>query len=1019
MKIDLRFILLLLCFFLSGFAALLYETAWAREFAFVFGTSEFAVVSVLAAYMGGLAAGAAVAARFVSRIRRPILTYALLELGIAASALAVPQGIRAAMWLQTAIAGGQSAPPDEASVSGSIFYAVCSFAILMIPTGLMGATLPLLARYAVRQESQIGRRVGVLYSVNTVGAVVGAAATGFVILPMLGLRNTVYVGAATNVLVFGAAALLARHSAPLPQISPSTSRPPLRFHWILPLIALSGFASFTYEVVWIRLLGIVLGGNIQGLATMLASFLLGIAIGSAVAARLARDPVRAVHGFAWAQIGTATLSLIAFALANQLPELAQELGAGRGGSLAANALVAALALFPGALCVGATFPFAVRIFARHESEAGPAAARVYAWNTVGAISGALASGFVLLTSLHFAGTICLAAGLNLFLALATAGLTRPTLRIVAGAAAICLAVLAIRPPESPWAILRYRGLSGSTWESEITYYSVGRSSTVLLFDEVDGWRLVTNGQPESTIFRPSPAPETHLTARWLGMLPALLHPDARSMLMIGLGGGLSIEAVPASIESIHVVELEREVVRAHLALEQLRGFSPIADPRVQVVVNDARGALMLTDARFDTIVSQPSHPWTAGASHLYTREFFSLVSNHLEPGGVFVQWIGIAFVDEALLRSIVATLLEVFPNVAVFRPVPGSVLFAASNAEIDPMMTTALALAASPSDYSRYGLRWKEDLIAGWSLDLEGAQHYSAGADINTDDRNQLATRSAGLGSEVLRAPRLNQILSQFDPLPSRADELNTTYLVRRLAARKELARAVNLARSQQDITQRMTDLGWATSSESPKRAAAHFRTALERDPTSQSARFGLLAMQRRAVEANDPKVSELADPLEGAASAVVSGLRLAAAGEWPALRELEPELASAEGLDPAYRDAQRLRIRWRAASDDPALHAEAVEIARVLLRSHASPEDLIVGAEAFAVANQGESALQLLDSLSKQRRKPRSLVNAGVELIDSLPPEVDQAQRTAIRNRLIRGRRQRRGRAMGFVDDG
>jgi spermidine synthase len=1017
MRIDLRFILLLLCFFLSGFAALLYETAWAREFAFVFGTSEFAVVSVLAAYMGGLAAGASVAARFISRIRRPILTYALLELGIAASALAVPWGIRAAMWLQTAIAGGQSAPPDEASVAGSFFYAACSFAILMIPTGLMGATLPLLARYAVRQENQIGRRVGVLYSVNTMGAVVGAAATGFVVLPMLGLRNTVYIGAATNALVFGAAALLARHSAPLPQLSPSTSRPSLRFHWILPLIALSGFASFTYEVVWIRLLGIMLGGSIQGLATMLASFLLGIAIGSAVAARLARDPVRAAHGFAWAQIGTATLSLIAFAFANRLPELAHELGAGRSGSLTANALIAALALLPGALCVGATFPFAVRLFARHESEAGPAAARVYAWNTVGAISGALASGFVLLTSLHFAGTICLAVGLNLFLALATAGLTRPALRLVAGAAAACLAVLAIHPPESPWAVIQYNsGSSELIWKGEITYYGVGRSSTVLLFDDGEGWRLVTNGQPESTIVRQSnPAPERYVTARWLGMLPSLLRPNARSMLMIGLGGGLSIEAAPASIESIHVIELEREVVRAHHAIEPLRVSSPIADPRVQVVVNDARGALMLTDARFDTIVSQPSHPWTAGASHLYTREFFSLVSDHLEPDGVFVQWIGIAFVDEPLLRSIVATLLEVFPEVAVFRPVAGSVLFAASNTSIDPIMTTPLALAASPSDYSRYGLHRTEDLIAGWSLDLEGAKHFSAGADINTDDRNQLATRSAGLGDETLRARRLNQILSQFDPIPSRADELKTAYLVRRLAARKEVSRAVNLARSQRDSTQRMANLGWAASGEAPKRAAAFFRAALKHDPASQSARFGLLAMRRRAVEANDPEVSEMAEPLEGAASAVVSGWRLAAAGEWPALRELEPELASADEFEPAYQDAQRLRVRWRTASDDPALHAEAVEIASDLLRSSALAEDLIVGAKAFAVANQGEGVLQILDSFSKHRRKPRLLVDAGIELIDSLPPAVDEAQRAAIRARLTRGREP----AKGSVDDG
>jgi spermidine synthase len=1003
MRIDLRFILLLLCFFLSGFAALLYETAWAREFAFVFGTSEFAVVSVLAAYMGGLAAGAAVAARFVSRIRRPILVYGLLELGIAASALAVPWGIRAAMWLQTAIAGGQSAPPDEASVSGSLFYAACSFAILMIPTGLMGATLPLLARYAVRRESDIGRRVGVLYSVNTVGAVVGAAATGFVILPMLGLRNTVYAGAATNALVFGAAVLLARRSAPLSELSPSTSRPSLRFHWILPLIALSGFASFTYEVIWIRLLGMLLGGSIQGLATMLASFLLGIAIGSAVASRLASNPVRAAHGFAWAQIGTAALSLIAFSLANRLPEVAQGLGAGRSGSITANALVAALALLPGALCVGATFPFAVRIFARHESEAGPAAARVYAWNTVGAISGALASGFVLLTSLHFAGTLFLAVGLNLFLALAIAGLTRPVLRIAAGAAAVCFAVLAIRPPETPWVILRYSGPGASGWKGEIAYYGVGRSSTVLLFDDGKGWRLVTNGQPESTISRPSPSPEHFITARWLGMLPALLRPDARSMLMIGLGGGLSLEAVPSSIENIHVIELEREVVHAHHALEALRGLSPISDPRVQVVVNDARGALMLTDARFDTIVSQPSHPWTAGASHLYTREFFSLVSDHLEPDGVFVQWIGLAFIDEPLLRSIVATLLEVFPEVAVFRPVTGAVLFVASDAKIDPLTTPELALAASPLDYSRYGLRRIEDVLASWSLDLEGARRFAAGADINTDDHNQLATRSAGLGNKALRTRYANKILSSFDPLPSKAAELKVTYLVRRLAIRKETGRAVKLARSQRNAVQRMTNLGWAASSESPTRAAAQFRAALKRDPTSQSARFGLLAARRRAVEANDPEVRELAEPLEGAGSAVISGWRLAAAGEWPAVRELEPELASAEWFDPAYQDAQRLRIRWRTASDDPALHAEAVEIARDCLRNNALPEDLIVGAKAFAVANQTEGTLQLLDSLSMRRRKPW-LVRAGIDLIDSLPPEVDEARRAVVRAQLKQG---------------
>jgi spermidine synthase len=946
-----------------------------------------------------------VAARLVTRIRRPILAYGLLELGIAASALAVPAGIRAAMWLQTAIAGGQSAPPDEAAVAGSLFYAACSFAILMIPTGLMGATLPLLARYAVRRESEIGGRVGVLYSVNTVGAVVGAAATGFAILPALGLRMTVYTGAATNAVVFAAAALLARRSPPLAALAPSTSAPPLRFHWILPVIALSGFASFSYEVVWIRLLGILLGGSIQGLATMLASFLLGIAIGSAVAARFARDPTRSARGFGWAQIGTAALSLIAFSLAGWLPELTRELGAGRSGSLAANALVAALGLFPGALCVGATFPFAVRVFAKHESQAGPAAARVYAWNTVGAISGALAAGFALLPNLHFAGTLILAAVLNLFLALATAGLTRPRLQLVAGVAIACIAVITIRPPETPREILRYKGLSGTQQEGELVYYGVGRSSTVTLFEQEDGWRLVTNGQPESTIVRVNRGPERFITARWLGILPVLLRPHARSMLMIGLGGGLSLEATPSSIEQIHVIELEREVVNAHLALEELRGFSPISDPRVEVVVNDARGALMLTDARFDAIVSQPSHPWTAGASHLYTREFFALVSDHLEPGGIFVQWIGIAFIDEPLLRSIVATLLEVFPEVAVFRPSGGSVLFAASHEEIDPVATAEMALAASPQDFSHYGLRHPEDLVAGWALDRNGAQQFSAGADLNTDDRNQLATRSAGLGDDALRVRTADKLFFGFDPLLAQTDRFETNYLVRRIASRGDLPRAVRVAKSEPDVTQRLTDLGWATRNENPRRAVAHFRAALGRDPTAQSARFGLVTVLRKPARADDPEWLALAEPLEGAAAAVVSGWRLAAAGELLALRELEPELAAADGFDPAYQDAQRLRAQWRAASDDPALRAEAVEIAGEFLRNSALSEDLLVGAQTFAAAHDGETALRLLEALSK-RRPTAWLRRAAIELIDSLPPEIDAERRAAIRNRLERGPR-------------
>src|SRR5262245_45508632 len=412
---PLRFFLLLLCFFLSGLAALLYETAWAREFEFVFGTSELAVVSVLAAYMAGLATGSAAAGRFVTRVRRPVLWYGLLELGIAASALAVPLGIRGATWLLTAAVGGRSAPPDAGEVSAAFFYVGAAFVVLVIPTALMGATLPLLARHAVRSDEELGRRVGTLYATNTFGAVVGTLATAFVLLPEIGLRATVYVGAGMNALVFLAAALLSRAVGPAAETPDASARRPLRFHWVLPLVALSGAVSFSYEVLWTRLIGQLVGGTIQGFATMLASFLLGIALGSAVAARLARNPASAARGFASAQLGTAALSLLAFAFLDRVPDLAQELGAGHAGALGGNALIAALVLLPGSLCIGAVFPFAVRLLARDETEAGPAAAHVYVWNTVGSITGALASGFLLLPWLRFDGTIALAAGANLAL----------------------------------------------------------------------------------------------------------------------------------------------------------------------------------------------------------------------------------------------------------------------------------------------------------------------------------------------------------------------------------------------------------------------------------------------------------------------------------------------------------------------------------------------------------------------------------------------------------------------------
>src|SRR5262245_19788241 len=452
---DARFALLLGCFLLSGFAALLYQTAWTRELSFIFGTSELAVAAVLAAYMGGLALGAAAAARYAGRLRRPVLVYGVLELAIAVSALSVPFALRVLNALYVGWFGGSSELPASGATPATLFQLGAAFAVLLPPTVFMGATLPLLARHAVRSEAEIGSRVGLLYAVNTTGAIAGTLCAAFLLMPALGLRRTVWVGAALNGVVFGLAALLARRSAGTP-VQPAGAESPAFAEgaaWMLPAIALSGAVSFAYEVLWTRLLGHLLGGSLDAFATMLASFLLGIALGSAVAARLATSRERAAIGFGVSQLGIACIGYGVFALAGRLPELSFRLRAGPQDPLASAAL-AASALLPITLCIGATFPFAVRLLARSPEQASAATARIYAWNTVGAIAGALGAGFQLLPRLGFEGTVNVCVAASLALAMVTALASRPRRRLLAASAAAAAVVLIALPARTPWELLK-------------------------------------------------------------------------------------------------------------------------------------------------------------------------------------------------------------------------------------------------------------------------------------------------------------------------------------------------------------------------------------------------------------------------------------------------------------------------------------------------------------------------------------------------------------------------------------
>jgi spermidine synthase len=924
-----------LCFVLSGAAALIYQTTWLRQFSLVFGTAELAVATVLAAYMAGLAAGAAAIEFWLPRIARPLLAYSRFELAIALTALAVSPLIAGLEWALVTAIGHRTEPPSSAGFGSSLFYMAGGLLALGLPTALMGATLPLLARHVVRGERDVGRRIGLLYAGNTAGAVAGALVAGFLLLPNFGLRATTWVGASINILVCLIAATLARGEpvrAPvgydrLPANAPHAAYAEQLFtrgpHWILPLMLVSGAASFVYEVLWTRMLSHILGSSIFAFATMLASVLCGIALGGAAAALMARTSRRSARVFVLAQFCiAATAAAIYLTLDRWVP--------GEGG-LHRHYALAILLLLPATCAIGATYPLAVRVLANSAASAPRAAARIYAWNTVGAVFGALIAGLALLPALRFEGTARLAVGVNLALALCTLLLVVRTRLpwLIAATVAVCAGLVAFQP-QMPQRLLLASPLRLAA-NGSLRFYDVGRSATVLVLEQNGMFALRTNGLPEALI-EMSGTPPKFSGEYWLAPIAALAAPRAASMLIVGLGGGSVVDGAPPSIQAIDVIELEPRVVAANRALAGERKRDPLADPRVTIILNDARSALALTDKRYDAIVSQPSHPWTAGASNLYTREFMQLARAHLASQGVFVQWMNIAFLDEALLRSFVATLLSVFPELEIYRPDPNTLLFVASSAPLDTaarLAQTNSPLAWSPGHYARFGILVPEDVVAALVVDHEAAHELARGAALITDDRNRLATSSVydlGAGLSIAATGRL---LAPFDPLRRPASWLSTgaagrlsmPYIARRLAlyARLDPALIDRVRALAMRITDRPTALevdaiAHRASGDAPG-AQALLAEAAELAPDNRQILFERLQPYLAALANNTAPadVKRLAEQLYGSAAAVVAADRYSVAGDWDKIAAIDGTLGLANLTDAWYFQALTARAEWRS----------------------------------------------------------------------------------------------------------
>lgn len=719
----------------TGFCALVYQAAWLRMLREVFGASTAASAAVLAIFMGGLGFGGLLLGPRADRRRSPLGFYGFLEIGVAVAAGLSP-------WLVELVQKAYIGLGGSASLGlpgGTAVRLMLAALVLGVPTFLMGGTLPAASRAAERSSDQGRRVVGLLYALNTLGAVAGALLTTFWAVEALGVRKTVWAAAFLNLLIGLVARLQARALEPeeTPVEEPAGGTEKAAGGWIVAVAAgVVGFAFLLMELVWYRMLAPLLGGSSYTFGLILAVALLGIGLGGLLyaAGPALRRPTLAA--FAGTCALEALFLALPFAAGDRVAAVAAMLRPlGDAGFLPVVlgwSAVTAFVVLPAALVSGYQFPLLVALLGRGRERVGREIGVTYAANTVGAIAGSIAGGFGLLPLLTAPGVWRLVVVLLLLLAVAAvvAGVRRGApLRSGAFPLATAAVGLLLLSAEGPTAFWRHSPIGAGrvdtqSWNSPndvrayqelrrggVAWEADGVESSVALYvsDEI---AFLVNGKADGSARSDAP------TQVMSGLVGALLHPAPRRALVIGLGTGSTagwLAAVP-SLERVDVVELEPAVV------EVARACAPVnrdvlRNPKVRLVIGDGRELLLTTGERYDVIFSEPSNPYRAGVASLFTEDFYRAVRQRLRPGGLFLQWLQGYELDAQVVGLVYGTLGSVFPSVETWEIQAGDLLLAAS---AEPLSHDAARIRARAAQEP-----YRTALARVWGV--EGAEGFYAG----------------------------------------------------------------------------------------------------------------------------------------------------------------------------------------------------------------------------------------------------------------------------------------------------
>jgi spermidine synthase len=758
--------LLLLLFAGSGCSALIYEIVWYQMLQLAIGSTTVSLAFLLATYMGGLCLGSLWLPRSRYARRHPLKVYAALELGIAVCGILVLIGLPLVNRIY--VAGVEHGLP------GMLLRGFISTVCLLPPTVLMGASLPAIVRW-VKSTPRGVSWWGLLYGGNTVGAVLGCLLAGFYLLRLYDMAFTTCVAAAINLAVAAGSYLLAGRTPSEATVTgaaetaagPATaSEAPLEpaaagaGRWtVYVTIALSGACALGAEVIWTRLMGMMLGATVYVFSIILAVFLIGLAVGSTAGSWMLRSvqgPRTARLALGWCQILLAAgIAWTAYMISRSLPywPINPLLTTSPWFTFQLDMVRCLWAILPPALLWGASFPLALAAAAVPGEDPGRVVGGIYAANTLGAIVGALGISLIMVP---WAGTqqsqrlLLMASALSALFVLVPYVRTYQSKTVAAWLAVsmVAAAWLTVTLDPIPGKLIAYgRRLAISAASSEVLYTAEGINSSVAITKWADGAVEVdVNGHVEAT----TESYDMKLQ-RMVGHLPALIHRDPQSVLGIGFGAGVSAGTFTRypGIRHITVCEIEPVIPPASTKYFFKYDYDVLHNPRTRMVYDDARHYLMTTRDMYDIIASDPLDVFVKGTAALYSKEYFEAVKRHLNPGGMFSLYVPLYESDERTVRSELATFFEAFPNATVWaNTVNGQGYDMVFLGQVDPLRVDVddmqarldrpeFALVAQ--SLRDIGVNSAIDLLATYAGQQSDLGQWTAGADINHDSDLRLS----------------------------------------------------------------------------------------------------------------------------------------------------------------------------------------------------------------------------------------------------------------------------------------